>query len=156
MDTKKILPTKEFQYSSEAKEYMNQLLSKLLKQTLTVTTGKDLVANLPKILPYNIAIGAQLTVNDSIKEKKNILSIDKLLSQRDAKSMPKEDKRNISYLLEYIAFEILDLAVNCCRDNKKKRISKAHIEYVIKNDPELSMMFLPKSKKNTPSPSKSI
>lgn len=115
----------------------------MLKKTLVVTNGKQILQNLLKILPEFIADGAQYAIKESIKQNKPYLSIDKLLKSK-AKTTPVEDKRYLSYFLEYIAVEILDLATNMCRDKKKKRITKEHVEDIIKADNEFKMIFIKK------------
>lgn len=142
MDTKKLLPTKEFQYSTEAKEHMNTLLTAFTKKVIHHTNGENILHNIPNILPTYIADGAKHSIQDAIKNNKPVIAINKLLPP---KFISINNKVLLSYLLQYIVTEVLDLATNRCRDTKKKRITKAHIEYVIKNDHELSMIFASKS-----------
>ncbi|XP_040016650.1 H2A histone family member 1a like [Gasterosteus aculeatus] len=44
-------------------------------------------------------------------------------------------------VLEYLCAEILELAGNACRDNKKHRISPRHILLAVKNDEELNKLL---------------
>jgi histone H2A len=68
--------------------------------------------------------------------------IRKYLRNRDlANRLGKTGPVFLASVLEYLVAEVLELAGNACRDNKKKRITPRHITLAVRNDEELAKLL---------------
>lgn len=72
----------------------------------------------------------------------NVTRVEKLMSfEASAKRKSAGSGVYLASVVEYLVAEVLELAGNCARDNKKVRITPRHIKLAIANDEELHKLY---------------
>lgn len=64
-----------------------------------------------------------------------------LISGRYAEHIESKAAVAMAAALEYMAAEVLELAGNAARDNKKARITPRHIQLAVRNDSEITELL---------------
>ena len=157
--------------TSNAKQQLNSFLCTLAKyisrisKELTIHGKKKTISEKEISNSIKIVLSGGLLDNSILEGEKSvnifINSNDKGSRQNKAKiifppSITEKFLRNFGYskimitntssvylsaVLEYITYEILDLSLNYCKENKRSRITIRDIEVSIRNDEEFNKIF---------------
>ena len=157
--------------TSNAKQQLNSFLCILAKHIskiaieLTIFGKKKTISEKEISSAIKIVISGGLLKNSILEGDKavSIFKINTLKGSRQNKagiifspSIAEKFLRNFGYskimitrsapiylaaVLEYLTYEILDLSLNYCKDNKRNRITIRDIEISIRNDEELDKIF---------------
>ena len=157
--------------TSNAKQQLNSFLCTLAKQIsriakeLTIHGKKKTISDKEISNSIKIVLSGGLLDNSILEGEKSVnifnSSGDKGSRQNKAgiifpPSITEKFLRNFGYskimitnsssvylsaVLEYLTYEILDLSLNYCKENKRSRITIRDIEVTIRNDEEFSKIF---------------
>jgi hypothetical protein len=123
-------------------EKTNMPKSKLL-------TEEDILEIEQNLLPYKQMHPAMLKKVKQVKVTKSAIAflLQLLLKQTPDEIRQKNDwyifgEKSDREMMLFLAEDILSLAVNKTRDNKRKLVTVADVTYVVKLDEELNRMFL--------------
>jgi len=157
--------------TSNAKQQLNSFLCTLAKyisriaKELTIHGRKKTISDKEILNSIKIVLSGGLLDNSILEGEKSVniinTSNDKGSRQNKAgiifpPSITEKFLRNFGYskimiantssvylsaVLEYLTYEILDLSLNYCKENKRSRITIRDIEVTIRNDEEFSKIF---------------